>query len=49
MRIGAVGEDGSGGPARDPAGSFSDEEILEAFRAFDLDKNNFIGVNLFVC
>jgi len=43
MRIGAVGEDGSGGPARDPAGSFSDEEILEAFRAFDLDKNNFIG------
>jgi serine/threonine-protein phosphatase 2B regulatory subunit len=28
---------------RDPAGKFTDEEILEAFRAFDLDKNNFIG------
>jgi Ca2+-binding EF-hand superfamily protein len=28
---------------RDPNGRFTDEEILEAFRAFDLDKNNFIG------
>lgn len=28
---------------RDPAGKFSDEEILEAFKAFDLDKNNFVG------
>lgn len=28
---------------RDPSGKFTDEEILEAFRAFDLDKNNFIG------
>eukprot|EP01039_Chlorochromonas_danica_P001951 gene1951-2129_t len=28
---------------RDPAGKFTDEEILEAFRAFDLDKNNFVG------
>lgn len=28
---------------RDPAGRFTDEEILEAFKAFDLDKNNFIG------
>lgn len=28
---------------RDPSGKFSDDEILEAFRAFDLDKNNFIG------
>eukprot|EP01006_Ploeotia_vitrea_P031625 TRINITY_DN63957_c0_g1_i1.p1 TRINITY_DN63957_c0_g1~~TRINITY_DN63957_c0_g1_i1.p1 ORF type:complete len:596 (-),score=78.50 TRINITY_DN63957_c0_g1_i1:113-1900(-) len=28
---------------RDPAGKFSDDEILEAFRAFDLDKNNYIG------
>ncbi len=28
---------------RDPAGKFSDDEILEAFRAFDLDKNNFVG------
>lgn len=29
--------------ARDPAGKFTDDEILEAFRAFDLDKNNFVG------
>ncbi len=28
---------------RDPNGRFTDDEILEAFRAFDLDKNNFIG------
>ena len=35
---GAVGE-----PPRDPAGRFTDEEILEAFKAFDLDRNNFIG------
>lgn len=28
---------------RDPAGKFRDDEILEAFRAFDLDKNNFVG------
>ncbi len=28
---------------RDPAGRFTDDEILEAFRAFDLDKNNFVG------
>ena len=28
---------------RDPNGKFNDDEILEAFRAFDLDKNNFIG------
>jgi len=28
---------------RDPAGRFTDEEILEAFKAFDLDKNNFVG------
>lgn len=28
---------------RDPAGKFTDDEILEAFRAFDLDKNNFVG------
>lgn len=32
----------SGGP-RDPNGKFSDEEILEAFSAFDLDNNNFVG------
>lgn len=30
-------------PPRDPNGKFSDREILEAFLAFDLDKNNFIG------
>ena len=28
---------------RDPQGKFTDDEILEAFRAFDLDKNNFVG------
>uniref|UniRef100_A0A6S8C5R6 Uncharacterized protein n=2 Tax=Aureoumbra lagunensis TaxID=44058 RepID=A0A6S8C5R6_9STRA len=28
---------------RDPAGKFTDEEIWEAFTAFDLDKNNFVG------
>jgi len=28
---------------RDPAGKFTDEEIYEAFVAFDLDKNNFVG------
>mmetsp|Transcript_3685 Transcript_3685/g.5048 ORF Transcript_3685/g.5048 Transcript_3685/m.5048 type:complete len:513 (+) Transcript_3685:715-2253(+) len=28
---------------RDPAGKFTDDEILEAFKAFDLDKNNFVG------
>ena len=28
---------------RDPSGKFSDEEILEAFKAFDLDKNNYVG------
>lgn len=30
-------------PPRDPAGRFTDDEILEAFKAFDLDKNNFVG------
>ena len=30
-------------PARDPNGKFTDEEIYEAFVAFDLDKNNFVG------
>jgi serine/threonine-protein phosphatase 2B regulatory subunit len=35
---------GRGGEApRDPAGKFTDEEIWEAFVAFDLDKNNFVG------
>lgn len=37
--------DGGGGGdlIRDPAGKFTDDEIYEAFRAFDLDKNNFVG------
>lgn len=30
-------------PTRDPNGKFSDQEIWEAFTAFDLDKNNFVG------
>ena len=35
---------GAGGDlVRDPAGNFTDEEVYEAFRAFDLDKNNFVG------
>jgi len=28
---------------RDPNGNFSEDEILEAFRSFDLDCNNFVG------
>jgi len=28
---------------RDPNGTFTDEEIREAFRAFDLDKNKYVG------
>lgn len=43
----ALARRGAGGAAesvaRDPSGKFSDDEILEAFRAFDLDKNNFVG------
>jgi len=30
-------------PARDPNGRFTDDEIKEAFMAFDLDNNNFVG------
>merc|ERR1719263_1820731 len=30
-------------PARDPNGKFTDEEIHEAFVAFDLDHNHFVG------
>jgi len=30
-------------PARDPNGKFTDKEIKEAFMAFDLDHNNFVG------
>lgn len=32
-----------GQEVRDPAGKFTDDEILEAFKAFDLDKNNYVG------
>eukprot|EP00968_Pinguiococcus_pyrenoidosus_P021473 scaffold2801_cov266-Pinguiococcus_pyrenoidosus.AAC.2 len=28
---------------RDPSGKFTDDEIWEAFQAFDLDHNNFVG------
>lgn len=28
---------------RNPQGKFTDEEIMEAFKAFDLDHNNFVG------
>merc|ERR1719378_542806 len=28
---------------RDPSGKFTDDEIYEAFEAFDLDHNNFVG------
>lgn len=30
-------------PPRDPNGSFTDKEILDAFQAFDLDHNNYVG------
>jgi len=30
-------------PPRDPSGKFTDDEIWEAFQAFDLDHNNFVG------
>lgn len=30
-------------PPRDPGGKFTDAEIKEAFEAFDLDKNGFVG------
>lgn len=38
-QVAIAGGDGQ----RDPGGKFTDDEILEAFRAFDLDKNNFVG------
>ena len=38
-----VASSGMGEAPRDPNGRFTDDEILEAFKAFDLDKNNFIG------
>ena len=37
------GGQAEGDLVRDPAGKFTDEEIYEAFRAFDLDKNNYVG------
>jgi len=40
---GASSNLGQAEPQRDPAGKFTDEEIWEAFTAFDLDKNNFVG------
>lgn len=39
----AGGQKGGDQGVRDPAGKFTDEEIHEAFKAFDLDKNNFVG------
>ena len=30
-------------PPRDPNGKFTDHEIKEAFEAFDLDHNHFVG------
>lgn len=39
---GIVALTGSDAP-RDPSGKFTDDEIVEAFKAFDLDKNNFVG------
>jgi serine/threonine-protein phosphatase 2B regulatory subunit len=43
----AGSKSGAGGAVqaevRDPGGKFSDDEILEAFKAFDLDKNNYVG------
>ena len=47
----SAGTGGGGGAAagvgqatRDPAGQFTPEEIKEAFMAFDLDRNNFVGM-----
>lgn len=40
---GRPGAAGGNNEVRDPAGKFTDDEILEAFKAFDLDKNNYVG------
>lgn len=40
---GATVGGGAEEPPRDPAGRFSDAEIKEAFVAFDLDRNQFVG------
>merc|ERR1719487_1842654 len=37
------GKGGPSEPPRDPNGKFTDQEIKEAFEAFDLDHNNFVG------
>jgi serine/threonine-protein phosphatase 2B regulatory subunit len=42
MMPGMPGQGGYEAP-RDPNGKFTDEEIKEAFEAFDLDHNNFVG------
>lgn len=45
LKMSAAGDTSGGGGdlIRDPAGKFTDNEIYEAFKAFDLDKNNFVG------
>ncbi|CAM9811081.1 unnamed protein product [Heterosigma akashiwo] len=43
MNMPQAGAGGGGEPARDPNGKFTDQEIWEAFVAFDLDKNTFVG------
>ena len=40
---GPTGPGRAAAPQRDPSGKFTDREIWEAFVAFDLDRNNFVG------
>jgi len=35
--------EGRSNPKEGTANNYTDEQIIEAFRAFDLDKNNFVG------
>ena len=37
------GQPGTSEAPRDPSGKFSDKEIVEAFKSFDLDHNHFVG------